>query len=77
MRIIYSNHAEEKIKERELSKKTIETAISCPDKIIESQSGRKIIHKIINKKLLRVVIEEKNDLFIVVTAYYTKPERYR
>jgi len=76
MKIVYSEHAKEKIEERKISEKIIETAILRPDKILESRFERKIIHKIIGSKLLRVVVKEENDIFIVITAYYTKPERY-
>jgi len=77
MKIIYSEHGKEKIRERKIPRKTIESAISKPEKILESKSGRKIMHKTIRNKLLRIVIEEENDIFIIITAYYTKLGRYR
>ena len=77
MKIIYSEHAKDKIGERKISRKTIELAISKPDKILESRFNRRIIHKFVRNKLLRIVLKHENDVFIIITAYYTKPERYR
>lgn len=58
MEIIYTNHAEEQIKERCISKEKIESTLTKPDKIIESRADTKIAQKIENKKLLRVVYKK-------------------
>jgi len=76
MEIIYSAHALEKMKERKITKELIENSISNPDSRIDSRFGRLIIHKIIKDKLLRIVIKKEIDVFMVITAYYTRPERY-
>ncbi|MDE1823782.1 MAG: DUF4258 domain-containing protein [Candidatus Micrarchaeota archaeon] len=73
----YATHAEEKISERHIDRHLIEETVLSPDKILTSSSGRKIAQKIIAHKLLRVVYEEKEGVYIVITAYYTKTERYR
>ena len=76
MNIRFTDYAEETLKEREISKKIISYALFNPDEIVEGSDDRIIIHKIINKKLLRVVCEIEANVYIVVTAYYTYPERY-
>ena len=50
--------------------------MSKPDKVLIGKINRKIAHKLIDKKLLRVVYEEDAKNYIVITAYYAKPERY-
>ena len=76
MKFEYTSHAEENIKERRLDKKLIENVVRNPDKVIIGKFGRKIAQRIIDNKLLRVVYEEKDDIYIIITAYYTYPERY-
>ncbi|MHB1830400.1 MAG: DUF4258 domain-containing protein [Candidatus Micrarchaeaceae archaeon] len=72
----YTDHAEEKIQERKLSKKVIEDTIMLPDTITESIFNRKIAQRQIKNKLLRVVYEEADGVYIIITAYYTEAERY-
>jgi transcriptional regulator NrdR family protein len=76
MEFDYTDHAEENIKERKLSKKVIEDVVKNPEKVIDSRFRRKIAQKAIAGKLLRVIYEQKDNVYIIVTAYYTKPERY-
>ncbi len=77
MKIIYTDHAEENIKERKLSKDVIESVIGKPEKTVEAKFGRKIAQRLVGRKLLRVIYEQEEDnIYIIVTAYYTKPDRY-
>ena len=76
MKIIYLDHAKENLAERKISKHLIKEAIHHPDEILESKKGRKIAHKLIGKKLLRVIYKHHPKAFIVITAYYTNPTRY-
>jgi len=77
MKIIYTDHAEENINERKLSKKGIEDIVKNPEKAMDARFDRKIAQKILGDKLLRVIYEQEDNVYIIVTAYYTKPERYR
>jgi len=43
---------------------------------LDGNFGRKIVHKLIKDKLLRIVYEKESDAYIVISAYYTHPERY-
>ena len=76
MKIVYTDYAEETISDRKISKKIIEDALKNPDEIIKGKRGRKIAHKVIRNKLLRVIFEEDAKTYIVITVYYAKPERY-
>lgn len=77
MKFDYTDHAEENIQERKLDKKIVEKVVKHPEKVTEGKFGRKIAQKISGSKLLRVVYEQKGNVYIIVTAYYTKHERYR
>ncbi len=77
MNITYTGYAEEALKAREISKDEVEFALLNPEEIVEGKEGRKIAHKMSgNKLLLRVVFETEAKDYIVITAYYSKPERY-
>lgn len=77
MKFDYTDHAEENIEERKLNKSIIEDVVKYPEKVLESKFGRKIAQKVVSNKLLRVIYEQKDNVYIIVTAYYTKPDRYR
>ena len=76
MEIIYTNHAEEKLAERKISKRMIEKSLKNPDAVLDGRADVKIVHKLIRDKLLRIVYRLENDILVVITAYYTHPERY-
>lgn len=77
MKIIFSDHSIEKLKERNISKNKIRKILQNPDEVREGRYGRKITHKSENDKLLRIVYIEKGEKRkLVVTAYKTDPERY-
>lgn len=76
MNIIYTDYAEDTLKDRKIDKNIIEDAIKNPDEVVEGKNKRKIAHKIIGNKLLRVIYETDKKAYIVITCYYTKPERY-
>lgn len=77
MEFEYTDHVEENLVERNLSKKMVEDAVLNPDELAEGSFGRKIANKIIGDKLLRVIYEQENNVYIIITAYYTKPARYK
>jgi len=76
MEIIYTKHAEEKLKEREIDKGLVESTLEKPDRTLDSKFGRKIAQKLIGKKLLRIIYKEEDNIYVVITVYYTRPERY-
>lgn len=77
MEFEYVPHAEESLAERRLPKSLVEDTVRRPDTVLPGRFGRKIAQKQTGNKLLRVVYEERGNVYIVVTAYYTEPERYR
>lgn len=67
--------AERKSKRRGIRKEWIEDAITNPIQIVDGYGGRKVAHKKFSmddkEYLLRVVYEETEEKYIVVTAYLT------
>ncbi len=76
MDIIYTDYAEDSISDRSIDKKIVEDALLNPDEIVEGKKSRKIAHKIIGNKLLRIIFEVSLKAYIVITAYYAEPKRY-
>ena len=75
MEISYTDHAERQIAERKIPKELIEATLLEAGTAIEGRFGRKIAQKAIKDKLLRIVYSTENGAYIVITAYYTRPER--
>jgi len=74
--IIYSKHAEERIKKRGLNKDLIEKTLELPDKVMNGKDGTLIAHKEIGTHLLRIIYKGERKYYLVITAYYTDRERY-
>jgi len=64
-----------KIERRQVPREWIEETLRAPEQIVEGYRGRKVRQKryIVNGKecLLRVVVDEAPDRFVVITAYLT------
>lgn len=83
MRIVFTNHAEKKLKDLEklgvnVKKSLIENVLRNPLHIdSESDPPNKIASgKLDENHLLRVVFREENDIIIVITFYPAKKGRY-
>ena len=76
MLFIYTEHAIHKLKERLIDKKLVEFVLQNPDITVDSKFDRKIAQKFIEDKLLRVVFQKENNVYKIITAYYTKSKRY-
>jgi len=68
VKIIYSLHALERMRQRGISKELIVLCIQNPDKSEELEEVYRCIKKIDNKVIV-VVYRRENDKFMVVTAY--------
>ena len=75
MRINYSRHAEEQLKERDMPKQLINNILLEPQQVLPAKKGRKIAQSIVELEgiefLIRVVYVEERDCFEVVTGYKT------
>lgn len=72
MRIIFSNHAEIKIKQRKLSKELINKTIIAPNFIVPSHSNRERAYKKFGKQYLEVVFvkEKGKERVVIITAHW-------
>ncbi len=64
-----------RMSERNISKEEVESAISNPSKRERGKKGREVAYKFFDGGLLRVVYEKKTKI-MVVTAHWSRPERY-
>ena len=75
MKVKFSKHAECQLIERQISKTLVNRVLSKPQQIVPGTKGRKIAQSIIEldnvNMLIRVVYQERNDYFEVITVYYT------
>jgi hypothetical protein len=72
--IEYSDHAEDGIRKRKISKKLIREAVLEPDEVLDSFRGRKLRRKTFGGKMLEVVTITEGKKTIVVTQYYLDKE---
>lgn len=70
MKIIFSEHAEIKIKQRKLSKELINKTILAPDFIIPGNSNRERAYKKFRTQHLEVVFIKDGVVTIVITAHW-------
>lgn len=64
----YSIHSAKRIKERDISKKEIEDAVSNPDRLIRVDDLKKAI-KQIGDRVVIVIFKEINGIPFIITAY--------
>jgi len=67
--------AEKKLKKRGIKKEWVDDAVFNPTQIVEGYGGRKVAHKIMDvsgkEYLLRVIYEETEKMYTIITAYLT------
>jgi hypothetical protein len=77
MKVVFSSHALLELTLREIDKSDVELTIAEPDKTVEGRHGRRIYQKVIQDELLlkpmlcRVVVEELENTYSVITVYKT------
>jgi len=54
----------------------IKGTLKNPDNTLRGHSNRKIAQKSLNRHLLRVIFEKEKDIYVVVTTYKARRERY-
>ena len=76
MKIVYSLHALERIRQRGINKKLIVLCIQKPDRSEELEGAYRSIKKIDNKVIV-VIYRKKDDKVVVITAYISsKVQKY-
>ncbi len=64
---IWSEHIELRMLKRKISRELVEMAVNEPDEVLPAEQNRLIYQKIVENKLVRVVVEGN----ILVTVYIT------
>lgn len=70
MKIVFSDHAEIKIKQRKLSKDLVNETIVTPDFIVPGNFNRERAYKKFRTQYLEVVFVKEGAVTIVVTAHW-------
>jgi hypothetical protein len=70
VKIVYTQHAKDRMLERGIKKEWIEEAIKNPDEIKKGRENKRIVVKAINKKKINVVYAVENESYIVITTYW-------
>ena len=79
-KIIFSNHARERMASRGISESEVNEAMANPDRIIDEAECKQVFQKISggkNKKILRVFVNTCKEPSLIITAYKTsKIDKY-
>lgn len=70
MKILFSEHSQERIKSRKISKLAVYSTVKSPDDVVDTYRDRKLMRRNIGTKTLEVVIKVENSCIIVISAYY-------
>jgi hypothetical protein len=68
-KIIYTNHAKQRMEEREITVKQVEQAVYGPDYTMSSFEGKHIATKKIGNHTINVVYKPEMDNIVVITVY--------
>jgi len=70
-KLIFIQHALDRMKERLITEDLVIATLNNPDNTDCRNEKRKIAQRLIQGKLLRIIYEENDDFIIVVSAYCT------
>jgi len=72
MAITYTEHANERMKNRAITRSEVEETINHPYFTVPSRLGRFIVVKKYGDKYLKAICEKSNDKITVITVYWTR-----
>ncbi|OGG42132.1 hypothetical protein A3A21_01965 [Candidatus Jorgensenbacteria bacterium RIFCSPLOWO2_01_FULL_45_25b] len=70
MKIIFTHHAELKIRQRNIEKELVKTTLEDPDFVTESHANRKRAYKKFIKNYLEVIFVYEQGTIVVLTAHW-------
>ncbi len=70
MEITFTEHARDRLIQRNIKEKQVIQALKNPDKILKSFGRRKIAIKRFKEKTLEVVFKEEKDILVIITNYW-------
>jgi hypothetical protein len=68
--IVFSDHAKDQLKRREILRKSVVEAVKNPSKKIVSFRGRSLRQKQVGDKILEVVTKTEGSRITIITAYF-------
>lgn len=71
-RWVWSSHLISRMSKRKISRELIEKVVNEPDEIVKEFMNRKIYQKVIDNKLIRVVIEGNKLITVYMTSKIKK-----
>lgn len=77
MRSIFTKHAEEMLRFRNISKLLVEKCIRKPDRVLPAREGKKVYLKDFGNNYLKVVVAEEEKHIIIVTLYWLAKKRLK
>lgn len=77
MKIIYTKHAEEMLRFRNISKLLVEKCIRKPDRVLPAREGKKVYLKDFGNNYLKTIVAEDERYIIVVTVYWLAKKRLK
>lgn len=77
MKIIYTKHAEEMLKFRNIERSLVNECIDKPDQILPARDGKKIYLKDFGTNYLKVIVDEEENYIVVVTLYWLAKKRIK
>ena len=70
MKVIFTNHAKQRIVERDISFLLVKQTVKNPDSHKSSEYGIVVVRKMFGKKILEVIYKVKGTSYIIITSYY-------
>ncbi|MDO8514873.1 MAG: DUF4258 domain-containing protein [bacterium] len=70
MKIVFSDHAKARLKQRKILRKFIAETVNNPDNASLSYRGRRTFRKQICDRIIEVVAIIEDKSLVIVTAYY-------
>ena len=74
MKIVFSEHAQERNSVRKIPQKYIIETVKSPEQIIPSFKARQLRRKTFDDKILEVVVVTEEQALIIITQYWLDEE---
>lgn len=70
MKVVFTEHAKQRLKERKIEGKDVIYTLFAPDKYKPTHTDRICVSKKIGSKILEIIYTEEKENMIVITCYY-------
>ena len=77
MAIIFSRHAKEMLKQRQIKQTLVKQCVDNPDYIQLARENKKIYLKDFGNNFLKLIVAEENGNQIIITVYWVAKRRIK